>query len=92
MVHCAQSRSFVAPRKGTSEENTCFADLGKERSLALRYRCSCGATTCGRCGLQLRPLLERKTVMAGCGLGWKPVSPTVAEKLEHGLSKSLQSA
>lgn len=65
-----------------SEENTCFEDLGKEQNRTLRGRCSCGATTCGRCGLRLRPSLAWKTVMAGCGLWWKPVSPTsVQEKL-----------
>ena len=93
MVHCALSRSSGGPKRDTAEENTCFEGLGKEQSRTLRDRCSCVATTCGRYGLRLRPLLlVWKTVMAGCGLGWKPVSPTVAEKLEHGLSKSLQSA
>jgi hypothetical protein len=65
-----------------SEENTSLADLGKGQSLALRYHCSYGAT-CGRLFERLIPLLLIwKTVIAGCGLGRKPVSPTVVSELE----------
>jgi hypothetical protein len=37
-------------------------------------------------------LLDWKTVMAGCGLGRKPESPTVVEELEHVFDETLQAA